>query len=253
MPVKKKAKGKKEAKTGLEQILKASGLLGAKSGFLPDRDDLGGRLEKIIRSAFPRILESNIVSLIETTCSAVDQLEWDRDRPIKKAVAIAKFRALSQSADKAASDLAAILGDTALESSFFTAIVSKPSFSKENVERLDRFRHHLLSDLFLLRSMMASAVNVVKSAERTKAPEYECVCRIAVAWYTATGSKPARSGNKDADRVSGSYNSPFQRFLNEAVIRPAIGDAIVRRVTGDFGDLMPRFPLRESPKETKGS
>ena len=253
MPVKKKAKGKKEAKTGLEQILKTSGLLGAKSGFLPDRGDLGGRLEKIIRSAFPRILESNIVSLIETTRSAVDQLEWDRDRPIKKAVAIAKFRALSQSADKAASDLAAILGDTALESSFFTAIVSKPSHSKENVERLDRFRHHLLSDLFWLRSMMASAVNVVKSAERTKAPEYECVCRIAVAWYTATGSKPARSGNKDADPVSGSYNSPFQRFLNEAVIRPAIGDAIVRRITDDFGDLMPRFPLRESPKETKGS
>jgi hypothetical protein len=252
MPVKKRAKGRKKAKTGLEQILKASGLLGMNSGFLPDRGDLGGRLEKIIRSAFPRILESNIVSLIETTCSAVDELGWDRDRPIKKAVAIAKFRALSLSADNAASDLAAILDDTALESSFFTAIVSKPSHSKENVERLDRFRHHLLSDLFWLRSMMTSAVNVVKSAERTKEPEYECVCRIAVAWYKATGSKPARSGNKDADRATGSYNSPFQRFLNEAV-SPAIGDAIVRRVTDDFGDLITRFPLRDTPKGDKGS
>jgi hypothetical protein len=242
---------KKRVKTSLEDIFKTSRLLGAKSGFLSNRDEVDG-LKTIIRSAFPQISESNITSLIETTYSAVDQLEWDRARPINKKAAIAKFRALSQSADKAASDLTAILGDTALEGSFFTAITSKPNNSKEAVERLDRLRHHLLSDLFWLRSTMLLAVSIVKSAERTKEPEHECVCRVAFAWYTATGSKPARSGNKDAD-LSGSYESPFQRFLNEAVTSPPIGDGIVRRVTEDFGDLMPLFSLRKSPKETKGS
>jgi hypothetical protein len=254
MPAKKRtAKKTRKARrdpTSAIDAIEVAQSLAATSGFLNDKIGDDEILKGIVREAFQQIPDANISALIETTRDAVNQLVWDRNQPNKKVVAD-KYRVLSESAIRLAENLSAVLGNHALEGPFFAMFTLRPD-SAEQIERLDRIRHHMIGDLFWLRSMIEPAIGMMQSTERIqKDPEYKCAFQIVLAWFTATGEMPTLTRNTQA--VAGPQATSFQRFLVEAIPQPSIGDSIVRKVVAGVGELAAQPPLSEIPKGVRGT
>jgi hypothetical protein len=246
-PAKRKKATKKAGANAIDRI-KLAQMLGATSGFIADENFPTEILASIVSSRYPSIDQKKIAGLISATSDAVTQLNWDRDQPDKRAVAD-KYSAVADSAVSFAENLSAVLGDSSLEGPFLD-LLAKPS-SSEQRERLDRIRHHMIGDLFWFRSMIGPKVQLMRDTQYTRKDfEYRCAFRIAFAWLMASGEMPTQTRNTDA--VSGSQATAFQSYMIEAV-KPGIGEAIVRKVIAELGELAAQSMLPEIPKAARGT
>jgi hypothetical protein len=247
-PAKKNVKVTKENPASVFDLIKLAEELGATSGFLADQNVPAEILAGIVRSRFPSLDDGKIADLISATSAAVTQLGWDRKQPNKKTVA-SKYSAVVESAVRLAGNLSIVLGDSSLEGPFLDLLVPNQN-SPEQRDRLDRIRRHMVGDLLWFRFMVEPKIEIIRDTKLTRKDfEYRCAFRIAFAWLTATGEIPTLTRNTDA--VSGSQVTAFQSYMIEA-IKPGIGDAIVRKVVTELGDIVSQSSLSEIPKGAAG-